>query len=116
MLGKGSQGEVWLVVSVQGGSKQFVMKRFLLNISHDTYATGGEPQKEAKLLSKLQHPNIVQYIDSFQCERYLNIVMTYCAGGDLYTKIKQQKLKKQLFSEDQIVDWFVQICTAIQVI
>ena len=71
-------------------------------------------QQEAKLLSKLKHPNIVAYRDSFQTNGYLYIVMLYCEGGDLYTKIKDQNGK--YLEETQIVEWFVQIAMALQVI
>ncbi|NXW06047.1 NEK1 kinase, partial [Fregetta grallaria] len=42
----------------------------------------------------------------------LYIVMDYCEGGDLFKKINAQK--GILFSEDQILDWFVQICLALK--
>ena len=46
------------------------------------------------LLKKLRHTNIVAYKDSFlDKEQYLNIVMVYCEGGDMYNKIKNQKGK-----------------------
>lgn len=32
----------------------------------------------------------------------------------MYTKINQQKQKNELFSEDQILDWFVQLALAIK--
>ncbi|KAM6401329.1 serine/threonine-protein kinase Nek1 isoform 13-T13 [Pluvialis apricaria] len=38
--------------------------------------------------------------------------MDYCEGGDLFKKINAQK--GILFSEDQILDWFVQICLALK--
>jgi NIMA (never in mitosis gene a)-related kinase 1/4/5 len=69
-------------------------------------------QQEAKLLSKLKHPNIVSYKDSFQTNGYLYIVMLYCEGGDLYSHIKQQN--GQSIEETQIVEWFVQIAMALQ--
>ncbi|KAL4593185.1 serine/threonine-protein kinase Nek1-like, partial [Arapaima gigas] len=34
--------------------------------------------------------------------------------GDLAEKINVQKRKKKPFSEDQILDWFVQICSALK--
>ena len=49
-------------------------------------------KREAQLLSSLQHPNIVAYIESFRSrDRHLNIVMAFCEGGDLYTKLKYRK-------------------------
>ena len=70
-------------------------------------------QQEAKLLSKLKHPNIVSYKDSFQANGHLYIVMLFCEGGDLYTKIKQQN--SVFIEETQVVEWFVQIAMALQV-
>ena len=70
---------------------------------------------QAKLLSQLRHPNIVSYRDSFQdTDGFLYIVMNFCEGGDLYTKIKSQKGK--LMEETRIVEWFVQIAMALQVL
>ncbi|XP_012503846.1 PREDICTED: serine/threonine-protein kinase Nek3, partial [Propithecus coquereli] len=55
-------------------------------------------RKEAVLLAKMKHPNIVAFKESFEAEGHLYIVMEYCDGGDLMQKIKQQKGK--LFPED----------------
>ncbi len=71
-------------------------------------------QQEAQLLKSLKHPNIVSYKESFQVDGFLHIVMLYCDGGDLYTKIKEQNGK--YLEETQIVEWFVQIAMALQVI
>jgi len=46
--------------------------------------------------------------------RCLCIIMEYAQGGDLYTKIAKQKEKGQLFSERQILDWFVQMALALK--
>lgn len=70
-------------------------------------------EQEAKLLKTLKHPNIVSYKESFQSGGYLNIVMLFCEGGDLYSKIKEQNGKP--IEEAQIVEWFVQITMALQV-
>lgn len=71
-------------------------------------------EQEAKLLSKLKHPNIVSYKDSFETDSaYLYISMQYCEGGDLYNKLKEQK--GSLLEERQVVEWFVQISMALQV-
>ncbi|CAK6983996.1 serine/threonine-protein kinase Nek1-like, partial [Scomber scombrus] len=69
-------------------------------------------QQEVEVLSNMSHPFIVQYKESFEERSCLCIVMDYCEGGDLYKKIKSQKGK--LFSEEQIMDWFVQICLALK--
>uniref|UniRef100_A0A672K3E6 non-specific serine/threonine protein kinase n=1 Tax=Sinocyclocheilus grahami TaxID=75366 RepID=A0A672K3E6_SINGR len=42
-------------------------------------------------------------------------VMEYCAQGNLYQRMKTQK-ERGFFEEQQIIDWFVQICLALQYI
>jgi serine/threonine protein kinase len=39
------------------------------------------------------------------------MVMTYCDGGDMYTRIKNSKGKN--FTEQQILDWLVQMSLAL---
>ena len=49
-------------------------------------------EQEAILLSRLQHPNIVSYRESFQDELgALHIVMQYCEGGVMCSRLKSQK-------------------------
>jgi len=124
-IGKGSYGEVWLVLplrhtlSIKSSSKQYVLKRLDLHQQSNEPTTQNDmegAEREAKLLSTLKHPNIVAYIESFRSnDNFLNIVMAYCEGGDLYTKLKERKANKQPLPENQIVEWFVQICMALQV-
>lgn len=123
-VGKGSYGEVWLVTprrpssSSKKSNKHYVLKRLDLNQKAND-ATSNDidvAEREAKLLSTLKHPNIVAYNESFRSnDGFLNIVMAYCEGGDLYTKLKEIKAKKEYLPEDQITEWFIQICMALQV-
>merc|ERR1719377_32017 len=46
---------------------------------------------EVKVLSSLKHPYIVAYKDSFIEDGFLNIVMEYADGGDLFTKVQKAK-------------------------
>ncbi len=123
LIGKGSYGEVWLVLplrhsSSKSSTKQHVLKRLdLRQQSNETTQNDIEgAEREAKLLSTLKHPNIVAYTESFRSnDGFLNIVMAYCEGGDLYTKLKEMKTKKESLSENQIIEWFIQICMALQV-
>ena len=39
-------------------------------------------------------------------------MMDYCDGGDLYKRISDQKGK--FFAEEQILNWFVQLCLALK--
>ena len=60
--------------------------------------------QEAKLLSALHHPNIVTCLESFTERGKLCIVQDYCAGGDLYQRVKAQRGAP--LPETTIVDWF----------
>lgn len=92
--------------------KQFVIKKMELLRASKREKKAAE--QEAKLLSKLRHPNIVSYKDSFESEEgFLYIVMGFCDGGDLYNRLKQQK--NAALEERQVVEWFVQIAMALQV-
>jgi NIMA (never in mitosis gene a)-related kinase len=119
VLGRGSYGEVWLVSPLESsiGSKskprRCVLKRISIARSNDEKNELAAAEREAQLLSSLKHPNIVAYIESFRSrDHHLNIVMAFCEGGDLYTKIKYRK--KQLLNEEQIIEWFIQITLALQ--
>ncbi|XP_044215159.1 serine/threonine-protein kinase Nek1-like [Thunnus albacares] len=108
-IGKGGFGKAILVKSKEDGH-QYVIKE--IDISGMSPEERQRAQKEVEVLAKMSHPNIVQYKESFEVKDCLCIVMDYCEGRDLLEKIKSQK--GELFSEDQILDWFVQICLALK--
>ena len=91
---------------------QYVLKK--MDIHNASNRERKAAEQEAKLLSKLRHPNIVSYKDSFQADNgFLYIAMGFCEGGDLYARLKQQK--SVALEERQLVEWFVQIAMALQV-
>jgi NIMA (never in mitosis gene a)-related kinase len=73
-----------------------------------------EARKETMILAKLNHPNIVQYLGSFLERNIFHIVMEFADGGDLGGKIDEAASTKTPFTEDRILDWFVQICFAMK--
>lgn len=62
----------------------------------------------------MRHPYIVTYRESFMDRRCLCIVMDFADGGDMYSKIAKQKSTGKQFNEEQVLDWFVQICLALK--
>jgi len=74
-----------------------------------------EAIQESTILKNLDHSNIIKfrevYLDQVN-KQTLNIVMDFADGGDLQVRIKAQKGK--YFQENQILDWFTQICLAIK--
>lgn len=92
---------------------QYVIKK--LNLRNASSRERRAAEQEAQLLSQLKHPNIVTYKESWEGgDGLLYIVMGFCEGGDLYRKLKEQK--GRLLPESQVVEWFVQIAMALQVL
>ena len=72
-----------------------------------------EAYHEAKVMSAFDHPNIIKFKEVYTTTNgKLNIVMNYADGGDLSSKLKSQR--GRIFSENEILDIFVQICLAIK--
>ena len=55
-------------------------------------------QKEIEILSKVDHPNIVRIIETFEEDDYWCIVMELMTGGDLFDKI----IDTFVFTEDEV--------------
>ncbi|XP_068599346.1 LOW QUALITY PROTEIN: serine/threonine-protein kinase Nek1 [Brachionichthys hirsutus] len=108
-IGEGSFGKAVLVKSKEDG-RQYVIKE--ISISRMSGKERQESRKEVSVLANMSHPNVVQYKESFEEGGCLYIVMDYCEGGDLFKKINSQN--GVLFTEEQILDWFVQICLALK--
>lgn len=108
-IGEGSFGKALLVKKKSDG-KQYVIKE--IGISKMSPKEREESRKEVKVLAQLKHPNIVSYQESFEENGNLYIVMDYCEAGDLYKKINSQRGIQ--LPEEQVLDYFVQICLAIK--
>ena len=63
-----------------------------------------DKKNEINILSKLNHPNLVQYISSCSDDEGIYIVMEYCIYGDLYSLLHMVKKKKVYVNEDIIWD------------
>ncbi|XP_065669490.1 serine/threonine-protein kinase Nek1 isoform X7 [Hydra vulgaris] len=105
-IGEGSFGKAVLVKKKSNG-RQYVIKE--MSIKEQS-----EAHKEASVLSQLKHPNIVSYLESFQGNGNLYIVMDYCESGDLHQMIVNQNGVK--IEESKILDLFVQCCLAVKYI
>ena len=106
-LGAGSFGTVMLV---EKDGKQYCMKK--VDVRRMTQKERQAAKDEAKILHRLEHPNIVQYVEQFIDGGTLCIVMELAEDGDLHARLKNQRGK--LLPEATILDWFVQICLALQ--
>uniref|UniRef100_I3MFD0 non-specific serine/threonine protein kinase n=1 Tax=Ictidomys tridecemlineatus TaxID=43179 RepID=I3MFD0_ICTTR len=107
IIGEGAFGKAYLAKE-KLDSKHCVIKEINFMPIQDKEAS----KKEVILLAKMKHPNIVTFFSSFQENSRLFIVMEYCDGGDLAKRILRQR--GVLFSEDQILGWFVQISLGLK--
>ena len=112
LLGEGSYGKAFLCTDKTDNS-QCVIKQ--INIQNMNEKDKQDTLNEAKILEKLDHPNIIKFKEVFIANKplkTLNIVTEYADGGDLSLAIKNQR--KEYFKESQILDYFTQICLAIK--
>ena len=88
VLGCGTFGEVWKVTR-HVDQAPYVIKLV------PTGALGDREQQDARnevrLLSAIDHPRVVCYLDSFVEGAKLHIVMEFCAGGDLHQLLEARR-------------------------
>ena len=66
-------------------------------------------QREIICMKKIQHPNVLKLLDSFETEKEVILILEYISGGSLYQSIKSKGTKKVL-PEDLAMHYFKQIC------
>ena len=110
VLGDGGFGIKYLVQSKKT-KENFVIKAIDLDDLEEKARILME--QEGFILQKLSHPNIIKCIDSKILNNKVYIIMEYADDGDLKAKIKQHKQKNIPFKEENIINWFIEICEAV---
>lgn len=81
-IGKGAFATVYKLATKQDGivyaAKELDKRRFMKNGILDQ-----KVDNEMKIMKDLRHPNIVQYVDHHEHDRWIYIIMEYVAGGEL---------------------------------
>ena len=111
VVGEGSFGKAFLCCDTQTHMDVIVKE---INISEQPPNVRESSLNEAKILSKLKHPSIVGFVESFIENKKLYIVMEYAEGGDLWKYIQNRNGK--LIPEKQIIIWIKQLCSALNYI
>ncbi|XP_064907770.1 serine/threonine-protein kinase Nek11 isoform X3 [Columba livia] len=112
-LGNGSFGSVYLVSDrkAKHGEELKVLKEISVGDLKPNETV--EANMEAQLLSKLDHPAIVKFYASFVERDSFCIITEYCEGGDLDFKIQEYKESGRIFTQRQILDWFIQLLLGV---
>lgn len=107
LLGKGGMGAVYLVRHIRTGG-QFALKTLLLHDLKAESETFRRFQDEAKIVSGLRHPNIVQVTDfDFDDQGNPFMIMEFLEGEDLNERLEREKklpLAEALNLAEQIGD------------
>ena len=100
LIGIGNFSEVWHVIN-QKYKQEFAMKTFLKSKLIDKKCVKSII-KERNLMSKINHPFIVNMHFSFQDSHYLYMILDLMKGGDLRHYIKLSEKSKKIFSEKEV--------------
>ncbi|OQD88845.1 hypothetical protein PENANT_c003G00302 [Penicillium antarcticum] len=96
-IGKGAFATVYKIATKQQGAifaaKELDKRRFMKNGILDQ-----KVDNEMKIMRDLTHPNIVQYVDYHEHDRWIYIIMEYVPGGELSTYLQTQGK----IAEDQV--------------
>ena len=111
-VGKGSFGQIWLVRHTQKGGEPVVLKEVHLK---KLSANEVKAQKrEIEVLKKLQHPNIIAFVNTFEVTGVVALLLEYASGGDLDTAIEKKKTEGGVrFPESLIRKLATQLASAL---
>ena len=88
-LGSGAMGEVYRATDARSG--QIVAVKILSQGLAPNPRLLERFRREAEALRRLQHPNIVGYVDSFRHKAQDVIVMEYVPGGSLFDLLRRER-------------------------
>ena len=80
-IGEGAYGKIYKVKNKQSGDIR-AMKQITKNKIPDITKF----QTEIKILSMVDHPNIVRLFEVIEDDKYFNLLQELCTGGELFKK------------------------------
>jgi serine/threonine protein kinase len=107
LLGQGGFGRTYLVSDRERFEAPCVLKEFLPARSEENIVQKSLElfQREAKVLQKLDHPQIPQFLDWFEDRGRICIVQEYIEGKNYWQILKERLSLGQVFSEVEILQW-----------
>ena len=71
-------------------------------------------EREINILIKTDHPHIIKLYEIFESQRSLYLVMEECKGGEVFDKIIEHIQSKQMYSEKDAANMFLQLMSSIE--
>lgn len=88
VLGQGTFGKVFETYNKHNQDHKVAIKVLNIKKLQDQIET---IMQEVDILTKLDHPNIVKYYETYIDEKYIYLVMELIGGGELFDKIAAQE-------------------------
>lgn len=100
ILGNGASCQVVLAKGKTGKKVAIkILKRFEENSSSTESAENKELfMAECNILRKLNHPNILEFVDAYMLPKEYHLVTPYYRGGELFDKVVQGKFSERVAS------------------
>ena len=89
-IGEGSYGKVYIV---KNKTSQDI--RAMKQLDKNKIKNPETFKNEVKILSMLDHPNIVRLFEVLEDEKYFYLIMEFCNGGDLLNRMENNHYKEK---------------------
>ena len=108
VLGSGAFGKVFLTHNLHNKNHKVAIK--VMN-KKKLWEHLDAIKEEVKILTKLDHPCIVKYYETYDDNKFIYLIMEYISGGELFEKITSQK--NQTFSEPDAAKLMLDLFSAL---
>lgn len=110
LIGRGGMSRVYLAMDLDLANKQWAIKEVDRNACDPT----GRPMeqslaREANLLARFDHPNIVRIVDTVETPDFIYVVMDHVEGEPLDQVVRREGLQ----AEEDVQHWMLQVCDAL---